>query len=46
MEDTVKLNEKELTREDLEKTKERLEKLPEVKVVEVKPGQFKTRLQD
>lgn len=40
------LNEKELDKEEFDERKEELEKKKGVKVFEVKPGVFKSRLED
>jgi hypothetical protein len=45
MEEKVILNEKEISLEEFKKEKENLEKKPGVRIVEVKPGVFKTLIQ-
>lgn len=44
--ETVKLNEKVIEKKEFEETKERLEKLPGITVVETGKDTFKTRLHD
>jgi len=46
MGDKVKLNEKEITREELEKKKEEIANMSGARIVEVRPGEFKIRLYD
>jgi hypothetical protein len=46
MEDTVVLNGVEVTQEQLEEKKKKLEEQSGIKLVEVSKGEFKTRLQD
>ena len=42
----VKLNGKEITREQLEEKKKKVEEKPGMSIVEKKPGEYRTKLQD
>ena len=46
MDEKVKLNEKELTQEEFENEKEKLEKNKGIKVVETGTDEYKTRIQE
>ena len=43
-EEKVKLNEKEISKEELEREKEKADKEPDVKIEQTGPGQFKKRI--
>lgn len=44
MSDKIKLNEKEITKEEFEEEKKKIESQKGIQLVEVKPGEYKTRL--
>lgn len=44
--ETIKLNEKQVTQEELEKKREEVEQMPNAELVEVKKNEFKVRLRD
>lgn len=42
----IKLNEQEVTQEELEQKKEEVKKMPRAQMIEVRPGEFKVRFYD
>jgi hypothetical protein len=44
--DEIKINEKVVTQEELEKKKQEVEKMKDAQLVEIAPNQYKMRLRD